>query len=224
MTAAAAAFTGFGSDLVELFSELEAHNDRGWWQANKGRYAEVVGEPMRALAADLEPRFGAVKLFRPHRDVRFSPDKRPLQEHAALAAAPDGPVLYLQVSADGLLLAGGWYQPARAALEAWRALLDDPRAVAGLRRHLAGLAGDGFALAEPSLVRAPRGVRTDHPAIDLLRVTQLTVGRTDEPGPWLATRACLDRVVAGWEVCMRWNRWLATHLGGAGGGGGPAPA
>lgn len=81
-------FAGFGPDLVELYEGLAADNSRGYWQTHKQVYDTQVRGPLEALAADLAPVFGDAKIFRPNRDVRFSPDKRPYQEHASMAVSP----------------------------------------------------------------------------------------------------------------------------------------
>ena len=211
-TAAADRFEGFGPDLVPFYLDLAAHNERDWWHANKERWAEHVGRPMQALAGELEKRYGRVKVFRPYRDVRFSNDKRPIQEHVSLAAAPDGPALYLQISADDVFMAGGYWRPERAHLEAFRRLCDTPARATEIHGLLEELDGSGFEMAEPTLVKAPKGYRSDHPEIDLLRRTSLTVGTHAEPGRWLSSRAALDHITAAWDTIGRWNRWLVDHL------------
>ena len=70
-------FSGLDPDAVEFFRELRADNTKEWWTANKDRYERSVRGPFEALATALEPEFGAVKIFRPYRDVRFSADKSP---------------------------------------------------------------------------------------------------------------------------------------------------
>ncbi len=104
-------FTGFGEGALTFYEGLAADNSRTYWQTHVDTYRREIAEPLAALAAALEPEFGAIKIFRPHRDVRFSPDKRPYQEHASLAA-PAGetrPViggLYLALSPTGLFVGG----------------------------------------------------------------------------------------------------------------------
>lgn len=80
---------------VDFYTELELNNHRAWWAANKGRYDTDVLEPMLALGAALADEFGAAKLFRPQRDVRFSSDKsppgtRPIRAWSCTRARPWG--------------------------------------------------------------------------------------------------------------------------------------
>src|SRR4051812_33089267 len=71
------AFTGWPVEAVEFFEALEDDNSRTFWQANKTVYERCVKGPMEGLLAELEDEFGAGKVFRPYRDVRFSRDKTP---------------------------------------------------------------------------------------------------------------------------------------------------
>jgi len=214
-----APFEGFGPHALEFFEGLEADNSKGYWSAHKAQYDEEIAEPLRALAESLAPRFGEAKIFRPYRDVRFSPDKRPYQEHASLGI--HGPqlgsehgALYLQLSPEGLLLAGGLYAPARDQLERFRDLQDDPDETEILDALLERLAMAGYPLGSGAPVKtAPRGRPVDHPRIELIRRTMLTVAHTFAPAPWFFAAEALDRVVAGFETIGQWNAWLGRHVG-----------
>src|SRR4051794_32035587 len=91
MSAATSApsFDGFGDRVLDFFEGLTADNSRTYWKAHEDVYREHVAKPLAALAAELAPEFGEPKIFRPYRDVRFSPDKRPYQEHASLSVGRD---------------------------------------------------------------------------------------------------------------------------------------
>jgi uncharacterized protein (TIGR02453 family) len=211
----AAVFDGFGERALDFYEGLAADNSRTYWQAHQEIYREHVAEPLRALAAELSVEFGEPKIFRPYRDLRFSADKRPYQEHASMSVGrDDGGGLYLSLSPDGLMLAGGYYQPARDQLERFRRLQDDPDVVADLDAELAALAERGYPLHEHDALKgAPRGWPRDHPRIDLLRRTRLVVGARHEPGEWLHTPKCLDVVREGWRVVDTWNAWLHANVG-----------
>src|ERR1051325_11884594 len=71
------AFRGWPAEALEFYEGLEADNSKTYWTAHKTVYDEKVHAPMLALLAELEPEFGAGKIFRPYRDVRFSADKSP---------------------------------------------------------------------------------------------------------------------------------------------------
>lgn len=212
-------FTGFGRRALDFYEGLQADNSRTYWQAHHDVYRADVAAPLEALAAALEPEFGAVKTFRPYRDLRFSADKRPYQEHASLAATTGTRQrvvggLYLALSPEGLFLAGGYHRPERDQLERFRRLQDDPDAVADLDATLADLAGRGYPLDDGAPLRsAPRGWSRDHPRIEMLRRTSLTVGRTHPPGEWLHDERCLAVAVEGWRAARAWNDWLDLRVG-----------
>jgi uncharacterized protein (DUF2461 family) len=63
-------FAGFGEMVVDFYEGLEADNTKAYWSDQRAVYDEQVRAPMLALLADLEPEFGAGKVFRPYRDVR----------------------------------------------------------------------------------------------------------------------------------------------------------
>jgi uncharacterized protein (DUF2461 family) len=71
------AFGGFPAEAFDFFEGLEADNSRTYWQANKALYDSCVKGPMEALLAEVAGEFGPGRIFRPHRDVRFSADKSP---------------------------------------------------------------------------------------------------------------------------------------------------
>lgn len=213
-------FTGFGEGALEFYEGLAADNSKTYWQDHKPTYEGAVAGPLAALAAALEPEFGAAKIFRPYRDLRFSADKRPYQEHASMAAGysddqPGGGGYYLSLTREGLVLAGGYHQPAKDQLERFRRLQDETRATENLDDTLAALAGKGFHLAHDSgaVKTAPRGYTKDHPRIDLIRRTSLVQAKTEEPGAWLFDERCLDVVTEGWRTLQAWNAWLDDNVG-----------
>jgi len=206
--------TGFPAEAFEFFEGLAADNSKAYWQAHRDLYEEAVAAPLARLADALDGEFGPVKCFRPYRDVRFSADKRPYQEHASLAGtgARGTGVLYFQLGLDGVLLAGGAYRPPTAVLTSFRESVDDPAVAASYDAIAADLASHGItALAEPLRTR-PRGWPADHPRLDLLRMTNLAVATTLTPGPWLAGEECVSTVAATWRRIDTFNQWLRDHV------------
>lgn len=208
-------FEGFGPQALHFFERLEVDNTKAFWLANKAQYDHEIATPMRALAEELAPNFGVPKVFRPYRDVRFSSDKTPYKTQASLGffGGHEGS-FYLQLSPTGLMLAGGMYEPARDQLERFRDLQDDSKSTTSLDALLPQLAAAGFPLGEGApLKTAPRGRAQDHPRIEFLRLTMLTVSHTFAPEPWFFDRELLDRVEEGFATIARWNHWLADHVG-----------
>ena len=75
------AFDGIPLAALDFYEDLEADNTKSFWTAHKKIYDEAVRAPLEALCAELEKQYGAAKLFRPYRDVRFAKDKTPYKNH-----------------------------------------------------------------------------------------------------------------------------------------------
>jgi uncharacterized protein (TIGR02453 family) len=211
------AFSGFGTGMTQFFDELAADNTRTWWLANKARYEAEVREPLELLLADLADEFGEAKVFRPNRDTRFSADKSPYKTQAAAAIGVTGghaSSLYVQVSADGLMLGGGCYHPARDQLVRLREAIAADGPGASFDKAVSAIeAAGGVVDARERLKTAPRGYRPDHPRIEYLRMKGL-IGVVDHPpARWLHTAKAKDRVVAAWRALAPLNAWLESHVG-----------
>jgi len=204
-------FHGWTDAALDFYEGLEIDNSRGYWQAHKKVYDEQVRGPMEALLAELCDEFGDAKIFRPHRDIRFSADKTPYKTNVGATLANHG---YVQVSAGGLAVASGTYVFATDQLaryrravaldltgEALAKIVDDVRA-AGLTITAAG-----------TLTTAPRGYSRDHPRIELLRMKGLVTWKEWSVEPWLATAEAKDRVVAVLRASAPLATWLDVQVG-----------
>jgi uncharacterized protein (TIGR02453 family) len=200
-------FTGFGEGVVEFYDGLTADNSKAYWTDQRAVYEADVRAPMQALLADLEPEFGPGKIFRPYRDVRFSRDKTPYKTHCGATAGP----FYVQVGADGLLVAGGYYQMASDQVARFRTAVDDERRGSDLEKRLAAV--EGLTVAGETLKTRPRGYDPDHPRIDLLRHKGLYAWRAWEPDDMLHEPGTLDRVAATWRMLRPLTEWLDDHVG-----------
>ena len=202
-------FTGFPERALIFYEGLEADNSKPYWTDHREVYERDVKAPMLALLTELEPEFGAGKLFRPYRDVRFAKDKTPYKTNAA--AAVDG--RYVSLSADGLFLGGGYHQPAPDQLDRMRRAVADDVQGAALERAVEAVRADGLEVGGEQLTRAPRGYPADHPRIDLLRHKSLVASTRWEPEPWLHTAEALDRVRDAWRAVTPLLDWLDGNVG-----------
>ena len=150
-------FPGFPEAALDFYEGLLADNSKAYWTDHKAVYESAVRAPMQALLDDLGPEFGEAKLFRPYRDVRFSKDKTPYKTAAAAAIGDDVQGgLYLQLSADGLMVAGGAHGLATDQARRLRAAIADDRPGRALARRLE-LPRGGAVVCHPSrLGRRPR--------------------------------------------------------------------
>lgn len=210
------AFTGFGPGAVTFFDDLAADNTRVWWLANKARYEAEVRAPLEHLLADLAGEFGEAKVFRPNRDTRFSADKSPYKTAAAasIGFGTMGGLLYVQIAADGLMLGGGVYHPAKDQLARLREAIADDTTGTRLERIADDLEAAGGSIdTRDALKTAPRGYRADHPRIELLRMKGVIGVFSYPPEPWLQTEKARDVVADGWRNLGPLNAWLEQHVG-----------
>lgn len=202
-------FTGFGEDAVEFYDGLLADNSKAYWTDRKAMWEKHVRDPMEALLADLEPEFGPGKIFRPYRDVRFAKDKSPYKTACGATAG----AFYVQVSAEGLMAAGGYYQMSPDQVARFRTAVDDDRRGEDLAARLAALEKAGLTIAGERLKSRPRRFDADHPRLDLLRYKSLYAWRRWPPDDVLHEPGARDRVVATWRTLRPLQEWLADHVG-----------
>ena len=202
-------FAGFGEGLVDFYDGLAADNSKAYWTDHKAIYERDVRAPMRALLAELEPEFGAGKVFRPYRDVRFSADKTPYKTHCGATVGG----YYVQAGADGVMLAGGYYQMAGDQVARYRVAVDEERRGEDLRRRLDALPAAGFTVGGDRLATRPRGVDPDHARLELLRHRSLYAWRR-WPGEELMLDPGLVTEVSGnWRALTPLLEWLTDHVG-----------
>jgi uncharacterized protein (TIGR02453 family) len=207
-------FSGFGDGAVEFYDGLVADNSKAYWTDHREVYERDVLGPMQALLATLAPEFGTGKVFRPYRDVRFSRDKSPYKTACGATVGP----FYVQVSADGLMAAGGGYRWASDQVARFRTAFDDDRRGGDLVTRLAALSrtridGTAPAIDGDRLATRPRGVAPDHPRLDLLRFRSLYAHRGWDPDDVLHEAATAQRVAAVWRAIRPLTEWLDDHVG-----------
>jgi len=199
-------------DARAFLTKLAANNTRDWWQDNKATYDEKLKAPALALLdvlcpplSDLTEASVKPKLFRPHRDVRFSKDKTPYNTHLHMmwqvdAGAPQNPVFFFGVGLDYVTLGAGMMGFDKPVLANWRKMVDlDTKRIMGI---VAEVEDKRFTLREPALKRVPPPFDKEHPAGHLLRMKGVTASREltqDSP--------IKDQIL---ENCR--NLWPLNHL------------
>jgi len=204
-------FRGWPAEAIEFYEGLEADNSRSYWQANKRVYEELVQGPMAELLAELGPEFGEGRIFRPHRDVRFSRDKSPYKTAIGATVGTGG---YVQLSAEGLAAGCGYYTMTSDQLDRYRQAVGDE----GTGPQLAGLVetavGSGLEVTAHEVLKScPKGYPRDHPRVELLRLKGLITWRQWPAGAWLGTTRAKQRVVGFLRASAPLSEWLEVHVG-----------
>ncbi len=204
------AFGGWPAEALEFYEGLEADNCTTYWAANHQVYDEMVLGPMTALLAELKSEFGHGKVFRPHRDVRFSADKSPYKLHLGATVG----LSYIQLSAKGLAAATGMHRIATDQLDRYRHAVADEQtgtdleqAVRDVQRHAIDVRG------HDNLTTAPEGYSVDHPRLAALQHRGLTASKEWPVAGWLATAATKQRITGFLRTTQPLNDWLITHVG-----------
>lgn len=167
-------FNGFGEKAIPFLKALDFHQSREWFQENRDLYESQLREPFGDLIDVLTERFAALKfglkgdrkksMFRINRDVRFSKDKRPYNQHVSAILSRDGSkasegVLFIYIGLDRCFAGIAWWQPRPELMQAMRtAIVAKPakyRAmVAALKKNRLEISGD------ERMKRLPRGFET----------------------------------------------------------------
>jgi uncharacterized protein (TIGR02453 family) len=200
-------FRGWPVEAIEFYEGLCADNSKAYWTAHKDVYDACVRAPMTELLAELEAEFGAGKIFRPYRDVRFSADKTPYKTQIAATLERGG---YLRLSADGLGVGSGAYHLETPAVQRFRAAIDDERTGSAFVAVAEQLRAAGITVdSGDRLKREPPGFDGDHPRADLLRWKNVVAWREWPVAAWLGTPKAKERVVETLRATAPLRDWLA---------------
>jgi uncharacterized protein (TIGR02453 family) len=205
-------FAGIPAAAFEFYAELEHNNNRDWWLDHKSIYDSAVKGPLTGLLEKLEPEFGEAKLFRPNRDIRFSLDKSPYKTaQGALAAVAEGTGFYVQLSADGLLIGGGYHTHTPAQVARFRSAVDAPSSGAALQQIVEQVEALGFAVEGETLKTVPRGFAKDHPRAELLKHKSLAAGMLVGRPDWISTPDAAREVARRWEELRPLIEWIGRY-------------
>jgi uncharacterized protein (TIGR02453 family) len=210
-TVAGMSFAGIPIAALDFYEDLENDNSKAFWQAHKATYDEQVRTPMQALVAELEKQWGPAKLFRPYRDVRFAKDKTPYKTHQGAWFGQT--CVYVEVSAAGLRLAGGYWSTSSPQVQRMRRAVADDVAGPALERALAGVRRKGLEVRGEQLTRVPSGFEKDHERADLLRYKTLTASTFLGVPDWLTGPGARTEIAKVWRSMSPMIAWLQTHVG-----------
>src|SRR3954452_16119167 len=221
MAIATPSFTGYPPSAFAWFGGLEADNSKTWFAAHRATYDADVRGALESMLEELadERGSGRAKLFRQHRDTRFSRDKSPYKTrtYGVITDRADGLAsLYAELSSGGLFVGTGYYMLAADQLERFRAAVDREAPGQELERVLADVHAAGIETWGVALKTAPRGFPRDHPRAELLRHKSLIGGRRLAPAPrggGIARDAALAFARDTWATCPSMSRWLDEHVG-----------
>lgn len=174
----------FPDEAFDLYEGLVADNSKTYWLAHKDIYERSIKQPMVELLEQLAPKFDTAELtvFRPYRDVRFSKDKSPYKtSQGGLLEVEPSMGYYVEVNAEGVRVAAGFWSRDRAQTARYRDAVDSDLTGPELASLAARLEKAGFAVGGHQVRTRPRGVAADHPRLELMRREFVTAGRGFAP-------------------------------------------
>jgi uncharacterized protein (TIGR02453 family) len=207
-------FSGFPVEGIEFYEQLGSDNSRAFWAANEDRFAEYVKAPMADLTQALDE-FGPFHLFRPHNDQRFSKNKPPYKTHqGAFGELEGGTGYYLQFSAEGLMVAAGYYWMAKDQLTRFREAVVADNTGTEIELLVAAAEAARFEVgAIGELKSAPRGYDRNHPRIELIRRKGLMLSKNFGTPKWIHTAQVERKVRDAWAGARDVCDWLDAHVG-----------
>lgn len=181
---ATARYASFPARSIQFLHELDANNNRDWFNANKTRYEEDVLDvalqfilSMQEPLAEIAPHFTAVptrvggSLMRVYRDTRFSKNKTPYKTNIGIqfrherAKDVHSPGYYVHIDTQEVFLGVGMWRPDSDPLRMIR-----ERIVAKPEQWTRAIGEKAFdrqfELGGDVLKRPPRGFDKNHPLID----------------------------------------------------------
>lgn len=227
-----------GPRALRFLRSLARHNERAWFEEHRAAYEQDLLAPLRELVDEMDARLAGFapefvgdrrrSVFRIHRDVRFSRDKKPYKTNAAcwlfhrdvgrtkgLHDSNAAAGFYYHLQPGRSFVGGGLWMPPPPALRRIReALVADS---AGFERTLRGAAFRrlyGQLDEDPGtiLTRPPRGYTDESPGARWLRFKSFTA--THDLTDAEATAADLpDRFEAACRALLPLMRWLNGGLG-----------
>jgi uncharacterized protein (TIGR02453 family) len=185
------AFTGFSRDTLQFLKELEQHNDKEFFDANKERFERVwvapardfvveVGSKVQKLAKTIhfEPKVGG-SMMRMNRDIRFSKDKSPYKTHLDLffwegdEKGWGRPGFFFRLTKSELLVGAGMHGFEAEHLAKYRAAVGHKKSGEALAKLVASLEKAGVTVGQESYKKVPKGFDPEHPRARLLRFGSL---------------------------------------------------
>lgn len=168
-------------EILGFLKSLSENNNKVWFEANRKTY-DTARSSMKgfseAIKAELQrhDEIDRLKLFRIHRDLRFSKDKTPYKPHFAVSFSRSGAErrggYYLRIRPGASFIACGFWDPNKEDLlrirkeleleaDTFRSVITNPE----FQSTWGNLEGE-------RVKTAPKGFEREHPNIDLIRFKQ----------------------------------------------------
>ncbi len=188
----------FKPSIFEFLKELEANNEKPWWEENKDRYISIVRDPALEFISDFEARLKSFSrhfvadartvggsLMRPYRDMRFSNDLTPYKTNVGIQfrheAGKDvhAPGVYVNIEPGANFAGVGLWNPETAVAHSIRRHINDhPDAWRNAAHSDAFESAWNLGHPGESLKRLPKQYDPEHPFADDIKLKSFIVSRS----------------------------------------------
>lgn len=211
----APAFVGWPANTYEWLAELAENNNKPWFTDNRATYDQMRSTSM-SFAENLASRLGSegeVKVWRIHKDARFSKGGDPYKVTHDFGVFDNGWMDGMRIESTGVTVALGSYAWSKEQLVRYREAVVDAKKATELVQGLAQAADAGFGLDEPELKRPLKDLPEDHPDPDLTRHKGLFLTKSYPKSPkWIFKPAALDRVADDAASVPLLRAWMKANV------------
>ncbi len=221
----------FTTEVYKFLRELEANNNKEWWEDNKSRYVEHVREPALDFVADFSERLGTItphitgdtrvnggSLMRPYRDLRFAKDKTPYKTNVGIqfrhrrGKDVHAPGFYVHIAPGQNFIGAGMWQPeAKVARTIRQAINDDP-AGWGVAAHSSEFE-DLWSIGDNErLQRIPGELDSQHPHAEDLRLRSFIATRNITQRT-VTSSGFADELLGWFTVAGPYTKFLTDAIG-----------
>ena len=162
-------FQGFSPAAVDFLWRLRFNNERSWFEPRKQEYIDLIREPMRQLAVqvqqtvcDRHPKLRLnLKISRIYRDARRLHGRGPYKDylwfvlHRPEDDANNGPAFYFELAPEYYSIGMGYWAATPATMAKFRARID--RGPEGMEKLARRFARQSDFKLEGELYRRPKG-------------------------------------------------------------------
>lgn len=146
-------FQGFSPESIEFLWGIRFNNERAWFEARKQQYIDLLREPLRQLAVEVQQqviwrhpqRQFNLHVSRIYRDARRLHGKGPYKDHLWLVLhepmqqtnGTTAPAFYFEIAPEYYSIGMGYYSATPQVMAKLRARIDrDPKPMEKLARRL----------------------------------------------------------------------------------------
>lgn len=218
-------FSGFPLQAIQFFKDIQANNNKPWFEVHKNDYIQYVQEPAVEFVLTLGPRLQAISpdiqfdpatngsgsIMRIYRDIRFSKDKTPYKDWLGIgfwggSKKNHHSGVYFGIFPEGGSLHVGSHEFSKEFLTAYRNAVAEEEGEA-LQNALAQLNGH-FIVQGEKLKTVPREFPADHPRGELLKHKSLYASTSVFSPDELNRSDLIDRCLEAFRVAIPFHRWM----------------